>query len=215
MSSKEQNGPEMSAQESESIEKLLKSLDDSMKNQEFQTSFSEEDFKAILDIANQPIPQETMSEEQLKKLLDSASSVDFKAPDEEQLKKLLDSVSSADFEIPEIDWSKWEGLLQQQEISQEPIPPPDPNLTEKDVAAWMLEQVTAHSELSQEDAAWHIRRYFGERFIYYNENSNVAISPQVLKEFKEISVDSVVWNRPERYWRKRQPGDPKGRIVDY
>jgi hypothetical protein len=57
-------------------------------------------------------------------------------------------------------------------------------------------------------------RYFGEIFIGQKDNGNMAISPEVLAEILLISKKTVIWNRRARYWRLRQPGDPKSRRVD-
>lgn len=125
------------------------------------------------------------------------------------------NLSEFDFESPKFEFPKLEfeflNMSIELDIESEPIPEPDPNLTAKDVAAWMLQQVEANGKLYQKNAAWHIRRYFGERFIYPNENHNPAISRDVLKEFLLISLKTVVWNRRERFWRTKRPGDPLNR----
>jgi len=95
-----------------------------------------------------------------------------------------------------------------------PIPEPDPSLTARDVAVWMLQQVETQNLLYQHVAASYIFRYFGERFTYRNHNGNLAISPNVLSEFRLLSRDTVVWSRRERYWRYRLPSDPEGRAVE-
>ncbi len=147
--------------------------------------------------------------------------------DDEGLQKLLEDISVSEPELNSIDWSepKFSAFLEdtkefdlssiKESLEEEPIPEPDPNLTAKDVAAWMLKQVETKDVLYQQDAAWHIRRYFGECFVGLNENSNPAISKKVLKEFGLISLKTVVWNRRELCWRLRQPSDPpKSRMVD-
>ena len=147
--------------------------------------------------------------------------------DDEGLQKLLEDISVSESELNSIDWSEpnfsafledtkeFDLSLIKESLEEEPIPEPDPNLTAKDVAAWMLKQVETKGVLYQQDAAWHIRRYFGECFVGLNENSNPAISKKVLKEFGLISLKTVVWNRRELYWRLRQPSDPpKIRRVD-
>ena len=111
-----------------------------------------------------------------------------------------------EWESPTIeDWSNIESDLD--------IPDPNPNLMERDVAAWMLSQVEKHNQLYQNNAARHIKRYFGERFVYKNKNANLAIQTEVLKEFLQISIKTVVWHRRERFWRIRQPDDASGRSI--
>ncbi|WP_159820008.1 hypothetical protein [Cyanobium sp. Copco_Reservoir_LC18] len=138
---------------------------------------------------------------------------------DEDLSKLTKELSLADsefnFDWSEADLSAWTSDGDARVAESEPSAEPDPNLTAKDVAEWMLKEVETKGELFQKDAAWHIRRNVGKRFIYLNENHNPAISREVLKEFLLISMKTVVWNRRERYWRVRQPNDPpKCRVVD-
>jgi hypothetical protein len=71
-----------------------------------------------------------------------------------------------------------------------------------------------NNQLYQKNAAWHIELYFGERFIYENENGNLAIEPEVLKEFLQLSIKIVVWYKRERFWRIRRPDDAPGRQIN-
>ena len=82
--------------------------------------------------------------------------------------------------------------------------------TAKDVAAWMLTEVQKKG-LEQQQAAWDIKRKFGKGFVYDNAHGNPAISKDVLKEFRAVSDESVVWSRTERAWRKRRKFDKPGR----
>jgi hypothetical protein len=65
--------------------------------------------------------------------------------------------------------------------------------------------------LYQSRAAAHIRRAFGERFLYANRHGNPAIVPAVLEEFRKLTEDSAVWSRGQRCWRKRNERHPEGR----
>lgn len=88
--------------------------------------------------------------------------------------------------------------------------------TPTDVAKWMLDKVTREKELFQIDAADEIQSSFGSEFVYENERGNLAISKAVLKEFRQLSEDIVVWERGLRYWRLRDSSDTPGRRqVDY
>lgn len=87
--------------------------------------------------------------------------------------------------------------------------------TAKDIAKWMLKRIEEEGYMYQQDVAYEIESLFGEEFIYINDNGNPAISKDVLKEFRKISEDTIVWVRAERMWRLREPGDPPGRQVDY
>jgi len=83
-----------------------------------------------------------------------------------------------------------------------------------DVAEWMLEQLRRSDTLYQEEAVFQIQELFGEGFCYENENGNLAIARSVLKEFRRLTVDSVVWERGERAWRWREPTDSPGRRAE-
>jgi hypothetical protein len=85
--------------------------------------------------------------------------------------------------------------------------------TARDVAEWMLQEVIFR-ELDQDYAAHNIQRIFGGEFVYENANGNWAINRNVLKEFRKITGDTVVWERNSRRWRKRGTYDKPGRQQD-
>lgn len=80
-----------------------------------------------------------------------------------------------------------------------------------DVATWMKESLEASPMLFQEMAVAQIHQLFGDEFVYINDAGNFAISKAVLKAFKAMTADTVVWERGERMWRMREPYDPPGR----
>lgn len=82
-----------------------------------------------------------------------------------------------------------------------------------EVAAWMAQQVEEHGYLDQEVAASTIPSKFGDEFVYENDNGNPAISRKVLKAFRTLTQDTVVWDREERSWLRRSKGDGAGRQV--
>lgn len=73
----------------------------------------------------------------------------------------------------------------------------------------MLKQVE-QGLLYQETVVYQIKDTFGEDFVYTNENGNLAISKAVLRAFRGISGDKVVWERAERLWRLRNSFDAPG-----
>lgn len=83
--------------------------------------------------------------------------------------------------------------------------------TPETVARWMLAQVKAEGSLYQEEAVAEIEELFGDAFTYENDNGNPAISRAVLKAFRVVSADDIVWERGERMWRTREPFDEPGR----
>jgi len=87
-------------------------------------------------------------------------------------------------------------------------------MTARDVAQWMLETVQARRTLDQGTAAHQIRQQFGSEYVYTNANGNWGISPAVLKEFRKLSGDTVIWDRGYKEWRLRQAYDKRGRQQD-
>lgn len=83
--------------------------------------------------------------------------------------------------------------------------------TAAEAAQWMLDQVIEKRSLEQMDAADGIRRAFGPEFVYENDRGVDCIGKDVLKAFRKISADTVVWERSWRQWRLREAGDPPGR----
>lgn len=83
--------------------------------------------------------------------------------------------------------------------------------TAKDVAAWMAEEVKDGQLMYQETIVYDIESKFGSKFTYLNDNGNMAIGKDVLKEFRKLTEETVVWERGERAWRLREKHDGPGR----
>lgn len=81
----------------------------------------------------------------------------------------------------------------------------------KDVAEYMLKQLKEVNYLYQEVIVYKIRDDFGDEFVYINQNGNLAIDRKVLKEFRKLTENEVIWERGERLWRKRESYDPPNR----
>jgi hypothetical protein len=85
-----------------------------------------------------------------------------------------------------------------------------------EVAHWMLEEFERQGGwLAQDDAAHGIERRFGTPFVYDNENGNLSISRGVLSAFRDLTVETVVWDPQERAWRRREPHDTPGKRSSY
>lgn len=79
------------------------------------------------------------------------------------------------------------------------------------VAQWMVDQIERDGSLYQEEAVDAIAEKFGEAFTYLNDAGNPAIARTVLAAFRRLTEQTVVWERSERCWRKREPDDGPGR----
>lgn len=86
----------------------------------------------------------------------------------------------------------------------------------REVAEWLKAEVLKGGYyVTQDAAAFGIVNRFGKEFVYTRKGGGLGVSTQVLREFLKISKDTVVWSRQRKYWRPRQPDDPKSREVKY
>ncbi|MBC7546477.1 hypothetical protein H7171_01895 [Candidatus Saccharibacteria bacterium] len=79
------------------------------------------------------------------------------------------------------------------------------------VALWMLSVVEEHGELSQNNAYYLINKQFGSGFTTVTSSGSPSIKGSVLTAFKKISENTIVWERGEKKWRKREFYDASGR----
>ncbi len=84
----------------------------------------------------------------------------------------------------------------------------------KTVAQWMLEELNKVHYLYQEVAVVQIMTKFGKPHWYFNQNGGTAIDKSVLKEFKKLTGDDVIWEKGQKLWRKRAAYDQGGRAQD-
>jgi hypothetical protein len=85
------------------------------------------------------------------------------------------------------------------------------NTTVNNVALWMLSAIEEHGELSQNNAYYLINKQFGSGFTTVTSSGSPSIKASVLTAFKKISEDTIVWERGEKKWRKREFYDVPGR----
>jgi hypothetical protein len=71
------------------------------------------------------------------------------------------------------------------------------------IIVWMLQQIAREGRLYQEDAADEIARTFGPDFVHENRRGRRAIDKRIVKEFRRVAGDNVVWDREEFFWRRR------------
>ncbi len=86
-----------------------------------------------------------------------------------------------------------------------------PEHTADKIAKWMLNKIESENVVYQETVVYDISSTFGEEFTYINDAGNLAIRGDVLKAFRKISEDCVVWERGERMWRRRASYDEPGK----
>lgn len=83
--------------------------------------------------------------------------------------------------------------------------------TSRDVADWMLSVIQERGELTQNNAFYEINKLFGSGFTTITNSGSPSIKGGVLTAFKKISEDTVIWERGDKRWRRREFYDGPGR----
>lgn len=78
------------------------------------------------------------------------------------------------------------------------------------VAQWMLDRVE-EGPLYQQVAATQILEEFGKFYVHENPGHPLTIQQGVLRAFKHISSETVVWEENRRCWRMREDDDSPDR----
>lgn len=78
----------------------------------------------------------------------------------------------------------------------------------------MTAQVERNGCLYQDDAADYLFKHFGKAFAHENDTGGMSIAKSVLAEFRAMTEKTVVWDRSEKCWRRRERGDGSGRLAD-
>lgn len=89
--------------------------------------------------------------------------------------------------------------------------PASKNVAPEQIAQWLLDELERKRNLYQFDAVREIEKRFGPEFTYTNDNGNPVIDRRVLKAFRSLTGDAVVWDRWDFSWRKRTPADKPSR----
>jgi hypothetical protein len=79
------------------------------------------------------------------------------------------------------------------------------------VAVWMLQQIDNESCIYQDEVVDYLVRAKREDLLVENSDGNQVIGKAVLAAFRKLTPESVVWVKPDRYWRYRVTEDEPGR----
>ena len=79
------------------------------------------------------------------------------------------------------------------------------------VASWMLAQVERDGCIYQDDVVDYLVKAKCEDLLAENSDGNQVVGRAVLAAFLRLTKATVVWVKPERYWRWRVPEDEEGR----
>ena len=81
----------------------------------------------------------------------------------------------------------------------------------KTVASWMLNEIERHGCVYQEDVVDYLVKAGAEELLRENSDGNLVVGRAVLDEFMSITETTVVWVKPDRYWRWRVAEDEPDR----
>lgn len=79
------------------------------------------------------------------------------------------------------------------------------------VAQWMLDLLNREGCVYQDDVVDYLVKSQAEPLLRENSDGNQVLGRPVLEAFKSISEHTVVWVKPDRYWRWRVAEDEPGR----
>ena len=79
------------------------------------------------------------------------------------------------------------------------------------VVNWMLSRLVAEGCIYQDDVVDHLVKNHGESLLRENSDGNLVVGAKLLKAFKSSTEATVVWVKPDFYWRWRVTEDEPGR----
>jgi hypothetical protein len=80
-----------------------------------------------------------------------------------------------------------------------------------EAAIWMQDKIIKEECLYQDDAVDYLVKTGADNLLRENSDGNLVIGRDVLEEFRKLNESTVVWVRPDRYWRRRVVEDEPGR----
>lgn len=84
-------------------------------------------------------------------------------------------------------------------------------MSSRDIAQWMLDRLQAEGCIYQDDVVDYAIKVSGEALLRENADGNLVLGKAVLDAFMQLTKETVVWVKPERYWRWRVTEDEPGR----
>ena len=79
------------------------------------------------------------------------------------------------------------------------------------VANWMLSEVQKHGCIYQDDVVDYLVKARADDLLRENSDGTLVVGQPVLSAFKALTEATVVWVKPDRYWRFRVAEDEPGR----
>lgn len=84
-------------------------------------------------------------------------------------------------------------------------------MTPSIVAAWMLAKIKQEGCIYQDDVVDYLVKAKQENLLTENADGNLVVGKKVLSAFLKLTETTVVWVKPDRYWRWRVAEDESGR----
>jgi len=78
-------------------------------------------------------------------------------------------------------------------------------------AKWMLAAIEREGCIYQDDVVDYLVRANAEHLLRENSDGNPVVGTDVLTAFRQLTETTVVWVKPDRYWRWRVAEDEPGR----
>ncbi|MBB4515849.1 DUF6953 family protein [Paraburkholderia fungorum] len=78
-------------------------------------------------------------------------------------------------------------------------------------ATWMLAKLERDGCVYQDDVVDHLVKAKADALLRENADGNLVVGRALLDAFKQITETTVVWVKPDRYWRWRVKEDEPGR----
>lgn len=79
------------------------------------------------------------------------------------------------------------------------------------VAKWMQAEIEKSGCLYQDDVVDYLVKSKREDLLRENADGNLAVGKPLLDAFRKLNETSVVWVKPDFYWRGRVAEDEPGR----
>ena len=83
--------------------------------------------------------------------------------------------------------------------------------TAQNAADWMLQALNRDGCIYQDDVVDYLVKASANDLLRENADGNLVIGKSVLAAFLKLTETTVVWVKPDRYWRWRVKEDEPGR----
>ncbi|ENU92018.1 hypothetical protein F971_03111 [Acinetobacter vivianii] len=72
---------------------------------------------------------------------------------------------------------------------------------------WVLDKLKSEGCLYQDDVVDYLVKNKIDEHLKENADGNLVLHTSVINAFRKVTEHTIVWVKPERYWRYRVPED--------